>query len=307
MDEFIDYLASPLEEPEINHDLYFKPYKSKTDDLIESILAKHTGGSRVLAPFTLLDSTVIIPPVIDKYKLAYYQKTIEYGDYIDVYIHEKPIIEAKNRKSRNSYGGGFREKLDRSGEYRRRNSIKALNKIKQLTLENFTGDNVKLLTLTFGDCDFDINDPRVCNPKFSKFMGKLRSLYPGFKYLGVLEFQKRGAVHYHVLNDLPFIDKDELADLWGYGFIDIRRPDYVAGIYLYKYLAKDLHDEKLKNVRVYFQSKNLKKPVSKKGIPAFDVIQKVKDFEIHFTNEYVNKYNGGTVKYLQFKVTPAPN
>ena len=51
----------------------------------------------------------------------------------------------------------------------------------------------------------------------------------------------------------------------------------------------------------------VEKPVNKKGIPAFDLISKFQNSEIHFTNQYTNKYNGGTVKYLQFKVSPAPN
>lgn len=309
-EDIVKYFGSPLEEPELYKELYFKPYHSKTDDLIKEILAsKHSDESRMLFPFTLLDSTVVIPPVIDRFKIAYYQTTTEYGDYVDIYIHEQPIIKAKNMKSRNSHSRKYRENEeipDRSGEYRRRNSIKALNKIKQLTLQNFTKDNVKLLTLTFGDCDFDIYNPRICNPKFSNFMGELHKLFPDLKYLGVLEFQKRGAVHYHVLCDLPFIKKEDLAVLWGYGFIDIRKPDYVIGTYLYKYLSKDLNDEKLKGIRVYFHSKNLAKPVSKIGIPAFDVVSKFQNSEIHFTNYYINKYNGGTVKYIQFKVSPAP-
>ncbi|MBI2414614.1 hypothetical protein HYV31_02075 [candidate division WWE3 bacterium] len=307
-EEIVKYFGSPLEEPELHTELYYKPKISQTDILIKEILAnKHSDESRMLSPFTLLDSTVVIPPVIDKFKIAYYQTTTEYGNYVDIYIHEKPIIKAKNLKSRNVRGGRYKEneeKPDRGNEYRRRNSIKALNMIKQLTLQNFTKENVKLLTLTFGDCAFDINNPRICDPLFSIFMCKLRKLFPDLKYLGVLEFQKRGAVHYHVLCDLPYIKKEEIAELWGYGFIDIRKPDYVIGTYLYKYLSKDLNDEKLKGVRVYFHSKNLEKPVNKTGVPAFDVISRFQNSEIHFTNQYTNKYNGGTVKYLQFKVSP---
>lgn len=307
-EDIVKYFGSPLEEPKLHTELYYKPQVSKTDILINEILAKkHNDGSRVLSPFTLLDSTVVIPPVIDKSKIAYYQTTIEYGDFVDTYIYEKPIIKAKNIKSRNVRGGRYKEneeKPDRSNEYRRRNSIKALNKIRQLTLQNFTSKTIKHLTLTFGDCDFDINNPRICNSLLSEFMFKLRKKYPDFRYLGVLEFQKRNACHYHVLYDLPYIKQEELAELWGHGFITIRKPDYVIGTYLYKYLSKDLHDEKLKGVRVYFHSKNLEKPVIKTGIPAFDVISRFKTSEIHFTNYYINKYNGGTVKYIQFKVFP---
>lgn len=306
LDDFIAYLSSPLEAPEINKDLYYKPYHSKTDDLIKEILAKRSDGNRTLSPFSLLDSSVIIPPVIDSFKTAYFLTATTYGDYVDLYIHEKPIIKAKNLQSRRNHGFKQKEKVDRSNDYRRRNSIRALNNIRQLTLANFNNDYVKLLTLTFGDCDFDITNPRICNKLLSKFLQKLRKRFPTFKYLGVIEFQKRGAVHYHVLCDLPFFDKEDLATLWGHGFIDIRKPDFMVGSYLFKYLSKTLYDQKLKGVRVYFYSKNLTKPILNTGVTAFTIAEKLKDCEIHFANEYTNKYNGDVIKYRQFKILPAP-
>lgn len=305
-EDIVKYFGSPLEEPELHTELYFKPYHSKTDDLIKEILAKHNDGSRVRSPFSLLDSTVIIPPLFNNYLTAYYQEAYVYGDYIDLYIHEKPQIRYKNPRPKRS-GVYSRIGIDRSSEYRRRNSIKALNKIRRLTLNNFNNDYVKLLTLTFGDCDFDITNPKICNKKLSKFLQKLRELFPDFKYLGVIEFQKRGAVHYHILCDLPFVDKERLAKMWKHGFIDIRKPDYVIGTYLFKYLAKDLNDEKLKGVRVYFRSKNLKKYLKVTGFSSFDLAKKLEGCKIHFTNSYVNKYNQDVIKYLQFKVSPAPN
>jgi hypothetical protein len=303
--EIVEYFGSPLEIPELNHDLYFKPYHSETDDLITKILSKRSDGSRTLSPFSLLDSSVVIPPIIDDYKTAYFLTATTYGDYVDLYIHEKPIIKTKSFKSRWIYKNP-KEKTDRSGDYRRRNSIKALNKIRQLTLANFTSENVKLLTLTFGDCGFDITNPKICNKLLSKFLQDLRKLYPEYRYLSVIEFQKRGAVHYHILCDLPFIDKEKLAKLWGYGFIDIRKPDYLVGSYLFKYLSKTLYDEKLKGVRVYFYSKNLDKPILHTGLYAYDIATNLQDKEIHFANQYKNKYNGDVVKYRQFKVSPDP-
>ncbi len=306
-EDIVKYFGSPLEEPELHSELYFKPYKSKTDDLIKEILAnKHSDDSRMLSPFTLLDSSVVIPPIIDKFKTAYYVTAITYGDYVDLYIHEKPIIKAKNPKSKRG-SGKPKEKEDRSEDYRRRNSIKALNKIRQLALANFSGEYVKLLTLTFGECDFDISNPRICNKLLSNFIQKLRKIYPNFKYLGVIEFQKRGAVHYHILCDLPFIVKEKLAELWGYGFIDIRKPDFLAVNYLSKYLEKSLFDKRFKGVRVFFYSKNLIKPRLNTGVYAYDIAKNLMNNEIYFANEYINTYNQDIIKYRQFKVSPAPN
>jgi hypothetical protein len=303
-EDIVKYFGSPLEEPELHTDLYYKPKISQTDILINEILAKkHNDGSRVLSPFTLLDSSVVIPPVIDKFKTAYYVTAITYGDYVDLYIHEKPIIKAKNPKSRRG-NGKPKEQKDRSDDYRRRNSIKALNRIRQLALANFSGDYVKLLTLTFGDCDFDITNPRICNPLLSDFLQKLRKLYPDFKYLGVIEFQKRGAVHYHILCDLPYIPNEEIEEMWGYGFIDIRKPDFLAVNYLSKYLEKSLFDKRFKGVRVFFYSKNLIKPRTNTGVYAYNIARNLMSSEIYFANEYINKYNQDIIKYRQFKVSP---
>ncbi|NMB70393.1 hypothetical protein GYA27_04305 [candidate division WWE3 bacterium] len=306
-EDIVNYFGSPLEEPELNPDIYFKPYKSKTDDLINKILAKRSGGSHSLSSFTLLDSSVITPPVIDNFKTAYYQKVIEYGDFVDVYIYEKPIIKAKNRKSKTYSHCGGREKVDNSSKYRRRNSIRALNLIRQLSILNFSGENTKLLTLTFGKCDFDIKNPKICNKKLSNFLQELRGLFPNYMYLAVLEFQKRGAVHYHILCDLPFIDKEKLANLWGYGFIDIRKPGFLAVNYLSKYLEKSLFDERLKGVRVFFHSKNLQKPKEYTGLSAFNKLQEIQNANIVFANHYHNKYNDEEVLYRQLKNSPAQN
>ncbi len=307
LNDVVNYFGSPLEEPERNPDLYFKPSKSKTDDLIDKILTKQSGGSHLLSPFTLLDSSVITPPVIDKFKTAYYQKVIEYGDSVDVYIYEKPIIKAKNRKSKQCSSRNSKEKVDNSSKYRRRNSIRALNLIRQLTLMNFTNDNVRHLTLTFGNCDFDINNPSVCNPLFSDFISKLRKLYPNFKYVAVLEFQKRGACHYHILYDLPFIPQEAIANIWEHGYISIRKPPYICGAYLFKYLSKDLYDERLKRKRVFFHSKNLQKPKELTGLSAFNKLQEIQNSQIVFANCYHNKYNDEEVLYRQLKNSPAQN
>lgn len=69
------------------------------------------------------------------------------------------------------------------------------------------------VTLTFEDTDkFDITDLNCCNKKLSSYLKRIKEHYPDLKYLGVPEFQKRGAVHYHLLlnvpSDLKYIKKN---------------------------------------------------------------------------------------------------
>ena len=101
IDEVIEYLSAPLETQTVNKSLYYKPYHSKIDDLIDEILERKStpDGSRVLSPITLLDNTVITPPIIGKQKEAYYAKAIQYGDYIELYISDLPTIKNKVKRS----------------------------------------------------------------------------------------------------------------------------------------------------------------------------------------------------------------
>ena len=56
------------------------------------------------------------------------------------------------------------------------------------------------ITLTFTD---NISDLTVAHGHFEQWVKKVRRVYPDFMYLGVPEFQKRGAVHYHVMTNIP--------------------------------------------------------------------------------------------------------
>jgi len=90
-------------------------------------------------------------------------------------------------------------------------------------------------------------------------------------YIAVPEFQKRGAVHFHVLiwglSDEEIIGERktrELAQLWGQGFVDIRSTDggdRLVG-YLTKYMSKNLFDNRLRGQKAYTATRNLVRPVS---------------------------------------------
>ena len=108
-----------------------------------------------------------------------------------------------------------------------------------------------------------MTDLRRANGEFAKFVKRLKR-YVGFspQYVAVPEFQKRGAVHYHLLLNCPYIPADELARLWGKGFVKVNAIDNVdnLGAYVTKYMTKDNVDERLAGQKSYFMSRNLKKP-----------------------------------------------
>ena len=96
----------------------------------------------------------------------------------------------------------------------------------------------KFLTLTFRE---NLTDISKTNLLFHAFVIRCREKYPDFQYICVPEFQKRGAVHYHLLCSLPFFKPIEFTkNIWRHGSIDIKRIDRVQRIssYMTKYLSK---------------------------------------------------------------------
>lgn len=122
------------------------------------------------------------------------------------------------------------------------------------------------LTLTFAE---NITDIETANYEFTLFIRRLsweilHAKDSFLKYVTVIEFQKRGAIHYHVIFfNLPFVEKEKIGCLWKRGYIKISVIDNIndIGYYVTKYMAKDFDDPRLKGHKCYFVSRGLKKPV----------------------------------------------
>lgn len=127
-------------------------------------------------------------------------------------------------------------------------------------LVNSNPQLTKFLTLTFAE---NITDLKDANYVFNQFVKRISYRYSDFEYLAVPEFQQRGAVHYHLLCNLPFIETEALAQMWGQGFIKINRLNNVTniGAYVCKYLSKDMFDERTFGKKKFFRSQALKAPV----------------------------------------------
>lgn len=189
---------------------------------------------------------------------AYYEKIVVTQGICEVWRYEKL----------NTKGGGKREKegegpgRDSEENYRKRQRVRR-NRIRQLVCTNFDSGS-KFVTLTFNNRqDFDISDVKACNKHFKQFVQRLKYRYPELRYVAVIEFQKRGAVHYHMICNLPFIRKGELQTIWAAGFVKINRIDKVdnVGAYVIKYMCKDTEDKRLQGLKAYNCSKGLQEPV----------------------------------------------
>ena len=123
-----------------------------------------------------------------------------------------------------------------------------------------------LLTLTYRE---NMQDYEKAYNDFKNFVKRVEYRYKiSLRYLRVIELQKRGAIHFHVVVFNPefvSIPYNEIYKVWGYGAVHIRKiealDDVTAdriGNYLGKYLTKS--KEIMKNKNIYTTSRNLKRP-----------------------------------------------
>ena len=107
----------------------------------------------------------------------------------------------------------------------------------------------------------------------SHFIDKIQRKYKELKYICIPEFQKRGAVHYHLLTNIDIENKELIyaqqdnnkfkhIKYWTDGFTKVDRINNdikkVVG-YISKYMTKNI-DNRLYNRHRYFYSRNLIKP-----------------------------------------------
>lgn len=233
---------------------------------------------------------------------TYSSKVIQSGDIIEIYEYEKPILEGF--KNENSEGKG-RSSIA-TEEEKKINREKVLNRarrdLRRLINSNM-GDISKFVTLTFAD---NITDFDVANKEFMLFVKRLSyKLKTKIKYVCVPEFQKRGAIHYHVLMfNIPYIKHADLQEIWGHGFVKINRIINIdnMGAYVCKYMSKDfVEDERMKGKKCYFSSRNLNKPIEIKEKSlvkklADSLLDTQKTFETTFQNDY------NTITYRQYNI-----
>lgn len=172
------------------------------------------------------------------------------------HITEVQHMEKQNRKqiiqkiSKDEYVnletgeiGQFEKTENRSQSYSALK--KTFKNMRYLINNNFTGGKNELhLTLTYAE---NMTDPNKLYDDVRKFIQRLRYQFKDdskIEYMAVVEPQERGAWHLHVLTkfiDLNsvFIENKRLAEVWGHGFVNVRRIEEIdnLGAYLTAYLS----------------------------------------------------------------------
>jgi len=192
------------------------------------------------------------------------------GDYFELTEYEKPYFYNFPPAAD---GGGLHSLRSDKKQLRRDDSVwRSRQRIIRLvnSNENKYGQKMKFITYTFKNNVTDLKEARIW---WELYIRKVRKQFGSIKYLGVAEIQKKRyektgykVWHFHVLFfNLPFTygAKDLHANWWGEGFVKIITIDHVknVGLYVSKYLRKDLQEKDLWGEKSFFTSKNLKQPV----------------------------------------------
>ena len=122
--------------------------------------------------------------------MAYDKKVVYCGNVIEVYEYKEPIkigyVNSIDKKKREKTEDVKKENFDRSIK-------RTAKKIRELVNCNFDNDNSSFLTLTFKD---NVRDYDVAFSCWDRFKKRVEYKYKiKLSYLGVVEFQKRGAIH----------------------------------------------------------------------------------------------------------------
>lgn len=278
----------------------------------------------------LLDSSLISEYNNVERRVVYDVKIIKCGDTIQIYKfcnsrskdnkrdrEVAPKMNIKNIDTDNLY------KSDRVEEVK---PILLSNAIRSnMMCQRICKSNRDLwetfITLTFKE---NLTDIAKANKIFHSWVVNVRKLKKDFAYVAVPEFQKRGAVHYHILsnlgkNDTNIIipqkertektkDLSTLFDVkyWSRGFarVDFIKNDYKK-IYSYicKYMTKDI-DNKLFGKHRYFNSQNLNKPQTEyldlTNEKDFSYYQKlISDCNVDYSSKYKDIYTDSDIEFIE--------
>ena len=254
----------------------------------------------------LLDSSLI---VTTNNKELYNVKLVDCGEYIQVYyLNDKKLISKKDNDELNlkkvNIKNDYKEDSNYSG-VELKNIIRSKLECQRLAKCN-ASDWKTFITLTYEENITNIDEAKK---DFRYFIDKVQRVYKELKYICIPEFQKRGAVHFHLLTNIDvnnkkliFLQEDNKKfkhiKYWNKGFtkVDTLEKDIkkIVG-YISKYMTKDI-DNRLYNRHRYYYSRNLSKSIVNyldlSDLKHLEYYTKIlQNKKLIYENEYQNIYN----------------
>ena len=242
---------------------------------------------------------------------SYCHKVIISGDTLEFYCFTNPITSTS--KARKSYKKRSKDEVIDS-------YVKSPETYKPVSRSSFrrtraninrlvsaNPDLTRFLTLTF---EYDISDLSLTSKIFKLFIMRLKYEVPNLKYIAVPEFTKRGRVHYHLLTNFS-MPNSQLRSIWGQGFVMINKISHVkfVGLYIAKYISKDLFKVRYFGSQKVLYSRNLYRPLVFLGFKKVNPILKIIEFfglSTVFTSSYSNPYDKNLTNYSIYDLRGSP-
>jgi len=236
--------------------------------------------------------------VLSRFRLTESETEVEFWEYSKGFLEHAREVSSRDRGER----GLNPRRLDNMAAIR--------NNVRRLVNSNAGryGYEAVFLTFTFRE---NLTDIDLAWSYWHAFMRRMRSRFGALHALSVMEFQKRGAVHFHCIffNLPPSVEKNERKDrtvaiLWGLGFVDIERIRSAknVGAYVCKYLNKSASDARLQGKKFYSTTRNLFRPTTTTGDYARDrFLRIVSGAQLELSGESVYSYGGSPVHYYNYR------
>lgn len=262
---------------------------------------------------------------MDKVSKIYNTKIIESGERLEVYRYQSYITVGEKSNNENGRKGkdslSQEQKEENSSRRRKETLVNARNKI--IRLISCNNDLRIFITLTYKD---NFQDLKKSKEHLKKFFKKLQEDFKELKYVYVLEYQERGAIHYHILtnidigintaksNEYKSAAQKELENYYrvnywsNRGWVDIRRLDAegikVVSKYVSSYLVEDLFNLDLQGCKAYGFSRNLNKPIisSIDSKMTIDDLIDLEGYNLKYTSSYKRIFTDKTGKERESNV-----
>lgn len=230
-------------------------------------------------------------------------RIIQSGTVLEVYRYDKPIGFDYTKFADNKLGTKVKpEEWKGKEEFSLNRSKRQIRRTIWANLNKYS----KFMTLTYAE---NMQDIERFYYDFKMMMKTLKRKGVALKYLYVLEYQERGAIHCHMIifND-EYIPWQTLRQAWGKGNIDIHQIRHIKnlGSYVCKYLTKDTLAEY--NSKSYSVSRGLQKSVETKISPedGANINQAIKfENSLVYQNTFdvvIDDIITNTVEYSQYRL-----
>ncbi|GEM_PF-3556233 len=170
---------------------------------------------------------------------------------IERYVSQTEYIRNGGRRNKGQELYTLDQSPEQAKESKRCSIANSKRTFKGIIYANYKS-NFSMITLTFSpSCDFETTDFDICRDKFNLFWKSLKRCKKlkgvDLRYLGAIEFQQNGRIHFHILCRIPKEFKKLVASKWKHGGMhyELSHGSAEDAPKIASYLNKGIHDDRL--------------------------------------------------------------